>query len=520
MESVRNIKKFALHVLSLGILVACNNSDSVISKNLGVDEATVEEAKLETDVYAFSMLAPHENGGSIIYARLVIDSPNQTCPALNGDDNSVIITKVRPLNPTANGLQINASNFPVTVCEAVMLEGVTYSNNAIGVTLNKVTLNPQQVQVYGDSGCKSGDCPSGTPSTQFQQLANHGATNSVDLILHMGDYNYRGTGAHFATLKSGGKKKKIYAYDAGDVPQPTASCSYNDDYYSQNMSDSPKPDAWGYWRDDFFTAASALLPKAPWVFSRGNHELCSRAGPGWFYFMGAGSTLAGSGQSQMQCPDQGQSIYSPPRSASGRVQMVPPYMVSLNNFQVWVTDSANACDEFSQTPLTAQYQQQFETLASTVVETNSKPTWVMGHRPIWGYQGGSSSINNMLQAALSNTTLAELPNAVKLSLAGHMHIYESLTFFDSDKQATGRPPQIVIGNSGVEMGGAPQPSSGSQNNIDGQTAQYNSNQTEFGFLQMTVAKQGIWQGQVVKANGSVIVQCDSQNPSKQKQICE
>jgi hypothetical protein len=200
--------------------------------------------------------------------------------------------------------------------------------------------------------------------------------------------------------------------------------------------------------------------------------------------------------------------------------MVPPYMVSLNNFQVWVTDSANACDEFSQTPLTAQYQQQFETLASTVVETNSKPTWVMGHRPIWGYQGGSGSINNMLQTALSNTTLAKLPDAVKLSLAGHMHIYESLTFFASNKQATGRPPQIVIGNSGVAMGGAPQPSSGHQNNIDGQTAQYNSNQTEFGFLQMTVAKQGIWQGQVVKANGSVIVQCDSQNPSKQKQICE
>jgi hypothetical protein len=98
-----------------------------------------------------------------------------------------------------------------------------------------------------------------------------------------------------------------------------------------------------------------------------------------------------------------------------------------------------------------------------------------------------------------------------------MHIYESLTFFDSSKQPTGRPPQIVIGNSGVALGGAP--GNGSQDNIDAQTAEYNS-ALSFGFLQMTVGDQGVWQGQVIEANDDLIAQCDSKNPSKQKPICQ
>jgi len=37
---------------------------------------------------------------------------------------------------------------------------------------------------------------------------------------------------------------------------------------------------------------------------RGNHELCSRAGPGFLYFLDPGSKLLGSGASQHACPDQ------------------------------------------------------------------------------------------------------------------------------------------------------------------------------------------------------------------------
>ena len=44
---------------------------------------------------------------------------------------------------------------------------------------------------------------------------------------------------------------------------------------------SPFGDNWGAWRADFFAAADPLLKTAPWVFVRGNHEICSRGGEGW-----------------------------------------------------------------------------------------------------------------------------------------------------------------------------------------------------------------------------------------------
>src|SRR5207248_1172239 len=48
---------------------------------------------------------------------------------------------------------------------------------------------------------------------------------------------------------------------------------------------------WGYgydvWEADLFAPARPLLAAAPWVFVRGNHESCFRAGQGWFRFLDA-----------------------------------------------------------------------------------------------------------------------------------------------------------------------------------------------------------------------------------------
>ncbi len=60
---------------------------------------------------------------------------------------------------------------------------------------------------------------------------------------------------------------------------------------SQNSTGNPDADAWEAWWLDFFQPAGDLLTAAPWVFARGNHELCSHAGPGWFYFLDASSEL-------------------------------------------------------------------------------------------------------------------------------------------------------------------------------------------------------------------------------------
>jgi hypothetical protein len=132
------------------------------------------------DTYAYSMLAPGQNESTIIYARILLDAASQACPILTGSDGSTLTTLLRPMYP--DGVTSSAS-FPVTVCEAVMAEGVSYSGFSNTLNINAVTLAASMVQVYGDSGCEASDCPGVTPSSQFQALANLGANQSPNLIL-------------------------------------------------------------------------------------------------------------------------------------------------------------------------------------------------------------------------------------------------------------------------------------------------------------------------------------------------
>tara|TARA_R110002049_G_scaffold40192_18_gene122747 strand:- start:1759 stop:3267 length:1509 start_codon:yes stop_codon:yes gene_type:complete len=470
--------------LTLLILTACAGCSSH-------DDSTA------TNTYAYSMLAPGQNGSTIIYARIVLDAENQSCPELKGSDGSTLTTRLRAMYPNS---VTRSARFPVTVCEAVMEEGVSYA--ALGTTamLNAVTLVASRVQVYGDSGCEASDCPGQTPSTQFQALANLGAEQPPDVILHMGDYNYRGT--------SGAITGSIYAYDAGDGDSGGSSCGLQETYYSQNAANSPRPDAWPNWQADFFDAAQNLLSQAPWVFARGNHELCSRAGPGWFYFFGPGSSLPGAGQAQMQCPDQG-NFDAPPETAEQHIAMIPPYMLSLGSLDVWVMDTANACDALATNALTAQYQAQYEALATSIKNT----TWIMSHRPIWGFQKSDEpTVNQMLQTALAHSTAGALPSNVQLSLAGHMHIFESLSFL----QDSARPPQIVIGNSGVKLSHHPAKDVFVET-VDGEQAQGNA-MREFGFLSASVAN-GVWSGEILSTTGSTLLNCDSRNIVNELRIC-
>jgi hypothetical protein len=232
--------------------------------------------------------------------------------------------------------QVNrVEQFDVTVCEAVIQPDTSYSLGTMN--LAAVNLNPTNIQVYGDSGCESStsECSdTSTASFYFNELVGNDAAQSIDLLLHMGDYNYRGTTG-----------LGIDEYDAGDGTDDEQ-CQYDSTYVSQNAqgtysSESAHPDGWQYWQSDFFVPAQPLSAKAPWLFARGNHELCSRAGPGWFYFLGPGSSLSG-GVAQQQCPDQG-SVDAPPVNAHDSIVMIDPYLVKLTNMQIWAVDSANNC---------------------------------------------------------------------------------------------------------------------------------------------------------------------------------
>ncbi|WP_440055524.1 metallophosphoesterase [Pseudoalteromonas sp. T1lg65] len=452
-----------------------------------------------TVLAAYTMLAPSTSDAVNIYARVIVDgvlTNSGQCPALLSESKTVVM-KLRGQRP-------DADNFPVTVCEAKLLENTQYQVAGTDDILGPVTLNPTHIQIYGDTGCKQKHCADDSVAEPFNTLADIGAGEAPELLLHMGDYNYRGTG--------GALSGDIYAYDAGDGDFGGPTCGLEETYYSQNAKNSPKPDTWVAWQADFFSATKLLSSTAPWVFARGNHELCSRAGIGWFYFFGPGAELA-NGIAPQRCPDQGD-FNQPPATASAHIQMIDPYALELENLKLWVMDTANACDDKATNSLTAQYQDQYKQLQLNAAMTLEKPIWVMSHRPIWGVNNPqkNETLNVMLQTAISQTEQASLPDSVALSLAGHMHIFQSSTFVEG-----ARPPQLVIGNSGVSLS-KKLPFTQFGYTLDSQKATVNT-QGKHGFLDVHIQSGNDWEGKMLGKSAKSFLKCSSKL-AKAGAVCE
>lgn len=248
----------------------------------------------------FVVLGQTDTGSPFALARVVIDQGGADCPSLEpasgkGDKHPMTARK----NP-------DPDNFDVTVCEAVYpTDGSRINVHGASLHLPAVPQTLAHVAVFGDTGCKPSD-QKGCEKNEdwpFGEMADAAtrADPAPDLVLHMGDYNYRATPGSIKIKQADGKTQKVSVYDAGDNT-PSATCTLSGPYYGQNSIGSDSPDSWKPWKQDFFEPAAKLLAAAPWVFARGNHELCSRAGPGFFYFLDPGSDLVpGSGGARV-CP--------------------------------------------------------------------------------------------------------------------------------------------------------------------------------------------------------------------------
>lgn len=392
----------------------------------------------------YVVLGASPAGETIALARAIVGA-DDPCPRIRGPQTLPMTERDNP------------HGFPVKVCEALVPFDVPLALETADGPLSLPTVKSQvtRILVMGDTGCKSSDCAAGTPAQPFAGMAAAAAKTPPDVILHMGDYNYRGTGSKIEVTIDG-QTSQQWSYDAGDGTDASENCGQAPDsgFLSQNAANAGPRDNWPAWRDDFFAAAGELLSAAPWVLARGNHELCSRAGPGWFYFLDPSSNLFGVG-SQVHCP-------APEATGNPMASVVlsPPYRVHLGSLDLLVVDSANACDGFvtpAMKDFTSAYVEQFRSLAA--LAPGSGRAWLMGHRPIWGvgsYQAGESTgctadnqlacINQVLQNALAEGLSGALPASVELSLAGHMHHFQALTFPGSS-----RPPQLVVGNGGVAL---------------------------------------------------------------------
>lgn len=113
-----------------------------------------------------------------------------------------------------------------------------------------------RIAVLADTGCRikgiiiqNCNDPDAWP---FAKIAAAVAREKPDLILHIGDYQYRESGCLAIDPRCGG---------------------------------SPHGDTWETWNADVFAPAAPLFASAPIVFVRGNHEDCKRAGVGWSRYL-------------------------------------------------------------------------------------------------------------------------------------------------------------------------------------------------------------------------------------------
>ena len=337
--------------------------------------------------------------------RIITSSPS--CPEISFDGKK----------ETMNARMEPAPGFPVLVCEAAV-PGGTKRITSGPVSLPPPVREPKRIVVLGDTGCRMKgkvfqDCRTKWP---FREIADAAAKFKPDLVIHVGDYLYR------------------------ESPCPKGGCTYGYGF-----------DA---WNADFFSPAQELLKAAPWIFVRGNHEACFRAGLGWFRFLAT--------EPSESCKDYGE-----------------PYAVAISkDTQLIVFDSSAGLSN-------GHYQSEFES-----VEKLAKAyprNFFLSHHPVLGFSEWHRTLhpgNKALQSAMAESGKKALyPAGVDAAFHGHVHLFEALDFKSDD------PVTFVSGNSGTMTDDAlPQDLPEGAEPYPGAIVKHFFSTSNFGF--MTLEKKG------------------------------
>ncbi len=333
-----------------------------------------------------------------------------TCPAAEIDGASVVM-QVRAKPNEA---------FPVLAC-AMSVPPAAKTVKVGGVLLAAAPSMPKRIAVFGDTGCRlKGHYVQACNDPQqwpFRQIAEMIAGKKPDLIIHVGDYHYRETAC----------------------PGSDAGCA-----------NSPFGDNWDAWRTDFFAPATGLLPVAPWVMVRGNHEECERGGQGWSRTLEA----------------------QPFDEAKGCNGSSPPFIARFSQLALAVIDNSAASEPVGDDKLAEVFRAQYASLAQ---QQTSTPIWLLQHRPIWSTGGVVAGLPFGDNKTLALAARGTLPAQVQLMLSGHHHIFQVLGY------AEDLPTQVVVGHGGdyLNKGRAANPAGWP---INGVTVKSGVHQTgQFGF---------------------------------------
>ncbi len=330
-----------------------------------------------------------------------------------------------------------SADFPVLVCEAkVPSDSMSFKiKDQILPVLKK---SPTRIVLIGDTGCQVVE-KKGVVKTQncnskdhwpFAQIAKSAAQWHPDLVIHVGDYHYR----------------------EAACPEGDTDC--------QGITPG---DNLVSWQEDFFTPAKALLSAAPWIFVRGNHELCERGGKGWFHFLDLQPY-------SQNCTDQ-----------------TAPFWVDLGDHSIAVIDSA---DDKNIQP----------SLDQLPVAVNSF-RWLTLHRPF--LTTGADDEMTTKPAQLKESLVDQL----SVVFTGHQHRLSLNQFSDR------RPPELITGNGGTKLEKAPS---------EVELANVYRDSSDFGFLTLEKVDAVTWKVAEHDREGTETIRCVLNERQNQKAtlVCE
>ncbi len=377
--------------------------------------------EMPTVLSAWTELGP----GNAFFARAIVKG---ACPSITADGKITAMAERAP----------ETESYP-RVCEA-NIDRATSSLTLGSMKLPILPADPKHILVVGDTGCrvvvkKSGyviQACNDPMQWPFGKLAESATAAQPDLVIHVGDYHYR----------------------ESECPASHPECA-----------GSPFGERWESWKTDFFSPASPLLAAAPWVFVRGNHESCSRAGDGWFRFL-----------DPRPFPKACQSI-------------TDPYRIEIPGLFLSVVDSAEAG---STGPALASLMK---------MPHGNGSEWLLVHRP---FLAPSAE-----EAKQTVNWPADLENRYSFVLSGHIHVFGASRFSDN------RPPELMAGNSGALLTPGPFPF---EKNPKISSKFYR----DFGFLTIDKESNGRWQmiSRDVKGNPKVSCQLRERLGKKSRLRCE
>jgi predicted phosphodiesterase len=310
------------------------------------------------------------------------------------------------------------------------------------ISLPILVQEPKKIVVFGDTGCRMKgkyvqNCndPNEWPYPKMMELA---AREKPDLVIHVGDYLYRETPCPLDP-KTGKQMSQCAGVAWGN--------------------------GWGGWKADFFTPASPLLRTAPWIFVRGNHELCARAGEGWFRFLDPRVL-------DKNCSDRTET-----------------YRVEFPSLKMSVLDSSSADDDKASDESVQYFTNQIH-----LIQAGGASDWVLTHRPFW-----SGPINQTLQESARNAGLSVKGSPFDLIVAGHVHLFEAFTFYDHG------PSQLVLGNGGTQMNDEEfVKAMRALSKSDSRKIKKAIVKRDFGYLVLDQEDQESWSGEVRSKEGKLI----------------